>query len=153
MQSSAGLRQKRPGVRCVTLTKAILLFVSHIISRGLYAIHSEQPKAFLPHTKVLPCSWSPAFRKIEKRLYSEVMDSSFMHKGEKKNCFQIHVSAYQKPVSVRQCRLWKWQPRLRSDHKTWSRHMIWIPLWSSKSWFYHIFWRLSSRKFFTKISP
>lgn len=132
IQNSVGLGQKRTSVKCVALPQAILLFVLHIISRGPNAIHSEPQKALLPLSKVLPCSWSPAFIKTEKKLWTTVL--SYAHR--KKNCFLINLS-----VRIRQCKLWKWQSHLSSDHKTWSWYMIWVPLWSSKGCSYRISWR------------
>lgn len=141
IRNSAGLGQKRPSVKCVALAKAILLFVLHIISRGPNAVHSEQQKALLPHTKILPWSWSPAFRKNEKLLYSEVMDNfELCAQGQKRINFLIHLSVCQRPVSVRQCKLWNWQTHLPSDHKTWSWHMIWVSL-KFKGLLLSYFWR------------
>lgn len=76
---------------------------------------------------------SPSHRSLTLRLISSIQKNweesihrsygqqcSVMHIGEKKNCFLIHVSVCQKPVCMRQCKSWKWQTHLPSDHKTWS---------------------------------
>lgn len=53
------------------------LFVSHVIFRGPYTIHSEKQKALPPPTKSKPCRWSPTFRKIERSFENqkEVIDN------------------------------------------------------------------------------
>lgn len=75
------------------------VFVSHVIFRGPYAIHSEKQKALPPPTKSKPCSWSPTFRKIERREFLKSERSYrqwcwIMHKGGKRiafRCLQVPI--------------------------------------------------------------